>query len=77
VNSEQLGLFDDDNDLPILDLDAGRTEDTEEIAQPELLTLRLFQQSIAETAGNEDDRILSNFAEHVLPKLMRHVLRSH
>ncbi len=76
MNSEQLGLFDDDNDLPILDLDAGRTEDTEEIAQPELLTLRLFQQAIAETAGNEDDRILLDFAEHILPKLMRHLAGS-
>jgi CRISPR-associated protein Csc3 len=73
VNIEQLGLFDDDNDLPILDIDAGREEDTEKIAKPELLTLRLFRQAIAETAGNEGDRILSDFAEYVLPKLMQHL----
>jgi CRISPR-associated protein Csc3 len=73
VNNEQLGLFDDDNDLEILDLDAGREEDTDEIAKPELLTLRLFRQAIAETAGNEGDRILADFAESVLPKLMQHL----
>lgn len=73
MNSEQLGLFNDDNDLPILDFDAGRVEDTDEIAKPELLTLRLFRQAIAETAGNEGDRILADFAEYVLPKLMQHL----
>jgi CRISPR-associated protein Csc3 len=73
VNSEQLGLFENDNDLPILDLEAGREEDTDKIAKPELLTLRLFRQAIAATAGNEGDRILSDFAKDVLPKLMRHL----
>jgi CRISPR-associated protein Csc3 len=73
MNNEQLGLFDDDNDLPILDFEAGREEDTIEVSQPELLTLRLFRQAISETAGNEGDRILTDFAEYVLPKLMQHL----
>lgn len=68
MNDKQLSLALDD-ELPILDLDAGRDEETSE--QPELLTIRLFKQSICEAEGNEGDRILADFAEYVLPNLMR------
>ena len=60
------------DDLPILDFDAGReAEKTPE--PPELLTIRLFKQSICEAEGNEGDEILADFAEYVLPKLIRYL----
>ncbi len=67
MNDEQLDLFDDNQ---ILDFDAGR-EDEEQSREPELLTISLFKQAIQESTGNSNDVILGDFAEFVLPKLMR------
>jgi len=57
------------DDLPILDFDEGREEE-QAPESPELLTIRLFKQSILEAEGNEGDELLADFAEYVLPKLM-------
>jgi len=40
----------------------------------ELLTIRLFKEAIKEARGNESDRLLENFAENVLPKLIQHLV---
>ncbi|MGL5080696.1 MAG: type I-D CRISPR-associated protein Cas10d/Csc3 [Microcoleaceae cyanobacterium] len=66
MNDEQLELLLDDQPL---DLDADR-EDDEQSEVPELLTLKLFKQAIQESPGNAEDKILSDFAEFVLPNLM-------
>jgi len=58
------------DDLPILDFDGGREEE-QATESPELLTIRLFKQSICDAEGNQNDPILTDFAEWVLPKLMR------
>jgi len=58
------------DDLPILDFDGGR-EKEQAPESPELLTICLFKQSICEAEGNQNDPILTDFAEWVLPKLMR------
>lgn len=73
MNDEQLSLPIDD--LPILDFNTDRDEE-ETIAQPEFLTIRLFKQSICEAEGNQGDCILANFAEYVLPNLMRQLAGS-
>lgn len=70
MNDEQLSLLIDD-DLPILDFDTGRDDQEVSEQQQELLTIRLFKQSICEAEGNESDRLLRDFAEYVLPKLMK------
>ncbi|MBD3886696.1 type I-D CRISPR-associated protein Cas10d/Csc3 [Phormidium tenue FACHB-886] len=70
MNDEQLSLFEND-DPPIIDFEASREDDENTIAQPELLTIRLFKQAICEAEGNEDDRLLIDFTEYVLPNLMQ------
>jgi CRISPR-associated protein Csc3 len=58
------------DDSPILDFDAGR-EEGKAPEPPELLTIRLFKQSICQAEGNEGDRVLADLAEWVLPNLIR------
>ncbi|MBW4652231.1 MAG: type I-D CRISPR-associated protein Cas10d/Csc3 [Kaiparowitsia implicata GSE-PSE-MK54-09C] len=70
MNDEQLTLFTDD-DPPIIDFEAGQDDDESAIAQPELLTIRLFKQAICEAEGNQGDRLLLDFTDYVLPHLMR------
>jgi CRISPR-associated protein Csc3 len=70
MNDEQLSLLMDD-EPPILDFDAGREAEEDASLPPELLTIRLFRQAIREAEGNQGDRLLSDFTEYVLPKLMR------
>ncbi|MEM9905163.1 MAG: type I-D CRISPR-associated protein Cas10d/Csc3 [Cyanobacteria bacterium P01_D01_bin.44] len=81
MNDEQLSMFGKQqsselseealDDLPEEDLDVDLNIEEEPIfAQPELLTIRLFKQAICEAEGNKGDRLLTDFAEHVLPKLM-------
>lgn len=67
MNDEQSEFLDDQQPL---DYEAGR-DDEEPVREPELLTIQLFKQAIRESAGNEDDEILRDFAEFVLPNLMR------
>ena len=74
MDSEQLSLLDDD--LPIIDFDAGREANEDPIAPPELLTIKLFKQAICEAEGNEGDHLLMDFTEYVLPKLMRQLAGS-
>lgn len=69
---EQLSLLNDD-DLPVLDFNAGR-EDEEPPQKPELLTIKLFKKAICETDGNQNDKLLALFAEHVLPRLMHQLV---
>ncbi|MGB3493808.1 MAG: type I-D CRISPR-associated protein Cas10d/Csc3 [Elainellaceae cyanobacterium] len=58
------------DDLPEEDLGVDLNDETEQpSAQPELLTIRLFKQAIRETKDNAGDRLLTDFAEYVLPKL--------
>jgi CRISPR-associated protein Csc3 len=66
MSGQQLDLPYDDQ---YLDFEAGR-EDEEQSSEPELLTIALFKQAIRESSGNENDAILNDFAEFVLPKLM-------
>jgi CRISPR-associated protein Csc3 len=75
MSDEQLSLFVDqsDDDLPVLDLEAGREEE-EQPELPELLTIKLFKQAIRETEGNQTDELLARFAEHVLPNLMHQLV---
>lgn len=42
--------------------------------QRELLTIRLFKNAIREAAGNEDDLILTSFAENVVPNLIHQLV---
>ncbi|WAL59118.1 type I-D CRISPR-associated protein Cas10d/Csc3 [Thermocoleostomius sinensis] len=74
MDEEQLALP-IDNDLPIVDFDAGR-EDKEAKEQKKLLTISLFKEAICEAEGNEDDRLLIDFTDYVLPKLMRQLAGS-
>jgi len=69
---EQLPLFENisNDDLPVLDLDAGRDED-EQSQLRELLTVQLFRQAIQETEGNQSDQLLRKFTSYVLPHLMQ------
>jgi CRISPR-associated protein Csc3 len=67
---EQLSLL-TDNEPPILDFDAGREEEEDKIIPQELLTIRLFRQAVREAEGNQGDRLLIDFTEYVLPRLMR------
>jgi CRISPR-associated protein Csc3 len=79
---EQLPLFDNKqlselpdealDDLPEDDLGVDLNDEVEQSpsVQQELLTIRLFKQAICEAAGNEGDRLLTDFAAYVLPKLM-------
>jgi len=60
-----------DNDLPLLNFELGRDDEETSEHAPELLTIRLFKQSICEAEGNQGDRLLHDFAEYVLPKLMQ------
>jgi CRISPR-associated protein Csc3 len=69
MNNEQLSLLNEE--LPILDFDAGREDDQDENVSPELLTIKLFKQAICQAEGNEGDRLLIDFTEYVLPKLMQ------
>lgn len=57
-------------DLPLFNLNPDESEKSE-IAESELLTIKLFRQAIQETEGNEDDELLKRFTEYVLPNLMR------
>ncbi len=69
MSDQQLDLLNDDQ---LLDFEAEREdEDEKEISEPELLTISLFKQAIRESAGNANDEILRDFAEIVLPNLMR------
>lgn len=71
---EQLPLpLSDDDDLPVLDFNAGR-EDEKPPEKPELLTIKLFREAIGEAAGNQSDELLALFGEHVLPHLMRQLV---
>ena len=81
MNDDQLSLFSKDqpltsfgesfDDLPDEALGADLNDAPEQtIAEPELLTIQLFKQAICEAKGNEGDRLLADFAELVLPKLM-------
>ncbi|KAM3099026.1 type I-D CRISPR-associated protein Cas10d/Csc3 [Phormidesmis sp. 146-35] len=67
MNNELTPLENDDQPL---DYEASR-DDEEPVREPELLTIQLFKQAIAESAGNADDEILRDFAEFVLPNLIR------
>ena len=58
-----------DEFLEPLDLNAG--QDDEVMPEPELLTVSLFKQAIQDSAGNANDAILKDFAEFVLPNLMK------
>jgi CRISPR-associated protein Csc3 len=69
---EQLS-FQNDDDLSVIDLDAGREEEKAH-EEPELLTIKLFKQAICETEGNQNDKLLVLFTEHVLPNLMRQLV---
>lgn len=69
MDSQQLSLLDDD--LPIINFDAGRETNEDPNSPPELLTIKLFKQAICEAEGNESDPLLVDFTEYVLPKLMR------
>lgn len=69
---EQLSLLSDD-DLAILDFDAGK-EDEKPPKKPELLTIKLFREAISEAEGNQGDELLALFSEHVLPDLMRQLV---
>ncbi|BAU12844.1 hypothetical protein LEP3755_33760 [Leptolyngbya sp. NIES-3755] len=55
-----------DNDL---DLDSDRSNRTIELNQQELLTLKLLREAIQ--AQNPDDRVMQDFAEYVLPNLLK------
>jgi CRISPR-associated protein Csc3 len=71
MNDEQLSLFTSviEEDPPIPDFDSDN--DSDKVSEKsELLTIKLFKQAIREAEGNEDDRLLDLFAEHVLPNLM-------
>lgn len=68
MSDEQLFLSIND-DLPILDFDAGR-EDENVTEQQELLTISLFKQAIYEAEGNQGDRLLADLAKYSLPKIM-------
>ncbi len=70
MNDEQLEFLDDQQ---LLNFEAGR-DDEEAIREPELLTIQLFKQAIAESAGNADDEILRDFSEFVLPNLMHQLV---
>lgn len=84
MSGEQLSIFETQQSselpeeafdaLPEEDLGVDLVELTEAaeqtLAQPELLTIRLFKQAICEAPGNEGDRLLTDFAECVLQKLM-------
>ncbi len=60
------------DDLPEEDLGVELSSEAEQTSgQSELLTIRLFKQAICEAQGNEGDRLLTDFAEYVLPKLMQ------
>lgn len=71
---QQLSDFPDEDldDLPEEDLGVDLNDEAEQSlsAQPELLTISLFKQAICEAEGNEGDRLLTDFAKSVLPKLM-------
>lgn len=81
MSNEQLSIFGKQqspdlteevlDDLPEEDLGVDLNGEAEQSsAQPELLTICLFKQAICEAEGNEGDRLLTDFAEYVLPKLM-------
>jgi len=70
MSDEQLSLPISD-DLPLLNFESGRDDEETSEQEPELLTIRLFKQSICEAEGNEGDRLLQDFAEYVLPNLMQ------
>jgi CRISPR-associated protein Csc3 len=60
----------DFDDLPLFNLDSDES-DKLEIAESELLTIKLFRQAIQEAEGNQDDELLKRFTEYVLPNLIR------
>lgn len=62
----------DYNDLPLFGFDSDEAEAVPE--RPELLTIKLFKQAILETSGNQEDKLLQAFANHVLPNLMRQLV---
>jgi CRISPR-associated protein Csc3 len=81
MSDEQLSIFGQQqsselpeetlDDLPEESLDVDLSDEATQLtSQPELLTIRLFKQAICEAEGNEGDRLLTDFAEYVLPKLM-------
>ncbi len=72
MSDKQLSLLSND-DLPVLDFNAGR-EDEESPKKPELLTIKLLKQAIRETDGNQNDTLLALFAEYVLPNLMHQLV---
>src|SRR6476469_10224081 len=51
-------------------------DDSETPAKYELLTVRLFKEAIREAEGNQGDRLLTSFAENVLPKLIQQLVRA-
>ncbi|MDJ1182039.1 type I-D CRISPR-associated protein Cas10d/Csc3 [Roseofilum casamattae] len=84
--AQQLSLFDRDPQLDSEidedsqlgwdtgDIDLGLEKTSREIAPPapELLTLKLLKQAI--TAENSGDRIMQDFAEYVLPNLLKYTI---
>lgn len=73
MTNKQLSIFDNESDdLPLepLDFDTTQNLDDETPIKAELLTIKLFKQAILEVEGNQGDRILENFAENVLSKLI-------
>lgn len=77
MTDEQLSLSGDNfDDLPqeSLDLDSTDDEDNDSPAKFELLTIKLFKEAIREAKDNQGDRILENFAENVLPNLIRRLV---
>ncbi len=72
MHDQQLDFLDENQ---VLDFEAGR-EDEEKSREPELLTISLFKRAIQESTGNANDVILRDFAEFVLPNLIRQLAGS-
>jgi CRISPR-associated protein Csc3 len=68
-----MGMSDYD-DLPLFSLEPDEGDVPEIAARPELLTIKLFKQSIQEAEGNQEDDLLQRFAEYVLPNLVRQLV---
>lgn len=73
MSEEQQPFNENDFDeLPeeVPDFDATEDSSEEIPAKQELLAIRLFKEAVKKTKGNEGDRIIANFADNVLPKLI-------
>jgi CRISPR-associated protein Csc3 len=63
------------DDLPLepLELPINHNQDEDKAPESKLLTVSLFQKAIVEAEGNQEDLVLKDFANQVLPKLI-HIL---